>query len=137
MSSKPAEPRSIASQLVLLFTVAAALLLVCGLGGFYLLVVRHAFEEDNAVLADKLFAVRAALKTPDGPRALYAQISTSLPGENVAYWVRVLNESGESVVESPGMNEILPNESFPAPTDTAAGRAKCVPVADDGGAGAA
>ena len=61
MSSKPAEPRSIASQLVLLFTLAAAFLLSCGLGALYWIVVRHAFEEDNEVLADKVAAVRADL----------------------------------------------------------------------------
>src|SRR5207237_6605396 len=49
-------PRSIASQLVLLFTLAAALLLFCGLGAFYLIVVRHAFEEDNEFLADRVSA---------------------------------------------------------------------------------
>jgi hypothetical protein len=44
MSSKPAEPRSIASQLVVRFTLAAAFLLCCGLGALYWIVVNHAFE---------------------------------------------------------------------------------------------
>src|SRR2546430_1668 len=60
MPSRRTEPRSIATQLVLLFTLCAALLLSCSLGVFYWIVVRHAFEEDNAVLADKLGAVRTA-----------------------------------------------------------------------------
>ena len=47
MFSKRPEPRSIASQLILLFTLAATLLLACGLGVFYWIVVRHAFAEDN------------------------------------------------------------------------------------------
>src|SRR5437870_3806981 len=64
MSSRPAEPRSIASQLVLLFTLAAAFLLSCGLGALYWIVVQHAFEEDNEVLADKVAAVRADLSAP-------------------------------------------------------------------------
>ena len=54
MSSKRTRPRSIASQLVLLFTLAATLLLSCGLSVFYWIVVRHAFAEDNVVLADKI-----------------------------------------------------------------------------------
>ena len=62
MSSRRTEPRSIASQLVLRFTIAAALLLFCGLGVLYLIVVRHAFEEDNAFFADRLSAFRADLK---------------------------------------------------------------------------
>ena len=66
MSSKPVEPRSIASQLVFLFASAAALLLCCGLGVLYWIVVRHAFEEDRVVLADKVFAVQADLRSGDG-----------------------------------------------------------------------
>ena len=62
--------RSIASQLVLLFTLAATLLLSCGLGVFYAIVVRQAFVEDNAVLADKFFAIRSEIKKTDGLKAL-------------------------------------------------------------------
>src|SRR6266571_2384637 len=51
------KPRSIASRLILFFTLATALLLVCGLGVFYSLVVRHALAEDNAVLGDKISAL--------------------------------------------------------------------------------
>src|SRR5438094_4732716 len=59
MSTSSPERRSIASQLILLFTLAAALLLACGLGVFYWIVVRHAFAEDNAILADKISALSA------------------------------------------------------------------------------
>ena len=61
MFSKLAEPRSITSQLVIYFTLAAALLLCCGLGVLYLIFVRHAIEEDKAVLADKVSVLRADL----------------------------------------------------------------------------
>ena len=70
MLSNRTEPRSIATQLVLLFTVCATLLLSCSLGVFYWIVVRHAFEEDNAVLADKVAAIRTAIKQPDGVNEL-------------------------------------------------------------------
>src|SRR5213080_137471 len=69
MFSKHVKPRSIASQLILLFTLATALLLVCGLGVFYSLVVRHAFAEDNAVLRDKISALGAELHE-SGPQLL-------------------------------------------------------------------
>ena len=58
MSSKSPEPRSISSQLVLLFTLSAAFLLCCGLGVLYWIFVRHAYEEDNEVLADKVLALQ-------------------------------------------------------------------------------
>ncbi|MDQ6626696.1 MAG: hypothetical protein M3Y69_11270, partial [Verrucomicrobiota bacterium] len=74
MPSKPTEPRSIASQLVVLFALAAALLLFCGLGLLYAIVVRHAFEEDNEVLADKVETLRIDLERAGGPAGLEAEL---------------------------------------------------------------
>ena len=112
MSSKQAEPRSIASQLVLLFTPAAALLLCCGIGILYWIVVRHAFAEDRAVLADKVFALRSNLKA-GGPGFLQAQLLMSRNGERDPYWVRVLDLDGHTVAESPGMSRWLSAGIFP------------------------
>lgn len=127
MSSKPAEPRSIASQLVVLFTLAAALLLSCGLGALYWIVVRHAFEEDNEVLADKVSAVRADLNAASGLTVLSEELKIVRPGERVTYWVRVLDAGGRPLVETPGMQTLLPpwifpksqitDSSIPPPTD--------------------
>src|SRR6266478_6409519 len=81
MLSNRAEPRSIATQLVLLFTVCAVLLLSCSLGLFYWIVVRHAFEEDNAVLADKVAAIRTVIKQPDGVNELAQELKSPRAGE--------------------------------------------------------
>jgi two-component system, OmpR family, heavy metal sensor histidine kinase CusS len=115
MFSKRTEPRSIASQLVLLFTLAATLLLSCGLGVFYAIVVRQAFVEDNAVLADKFFAIRSEIKKTDGLKALDDELHTLRSGERAVYWVRVLDPGGRTVAETPTMNELLPARVFPAP----------------------
>ncbi|HEX8489717.1 MAG TPA: heavy metal sensor histidine kinase [Chthoniobacterales bacterium] len=112
MSSKPAEPRSITSQLVVLFTLAAALLLSCGLGALYWTVIRHAFAEDNEVLADKVAAIRADLSGASGPRALSDDLQNMRPGDQTAYWVRVLDSAGRTVVETPGMSAVLPPSIF-------------------------
>jgi two-component system heavy metal sensor histidine kinase CusS len=112
MSSKTAEPRSIASQLVVLFTLAAALLFSCGLGTLYWIVVRHAFEEDNEVLADKVAAVRADLSAASGAILLNEELKNIRPGERAAYWVRVLDSNQRAVAETPGMTELLPPSVF-------------------------
>jgi two-component system, OmpR family, heavy metal sensor histidine kinase CusS len=120
MSSRPAEPRSIASQLVLLFTLAAAFLLSCGLGALYWIVVRHAFEEDNEVLADKVAAVRADLSAPGGINVVTQELKNIRPGERAAYWVRVVDSTNRVVAETPGMSALLPVSVFPTkkrPTD--------------------
>lgn len=113
MSSNPVERRSISSQLIVLFTLAAVLLLSCGLGVFYWLVVRHAFEEDNAVLADKALALEVDLSSQDGPRLLAAEANTRRAGEHAAYWIRLLDERGQTFTETPGMNATLPSNVFP------------------------
>src|SRR2546423_11214323 len=114
MSSKPAEPRSIASQLVVLFTLAAAFLLCCGLGALYWIVVGHAFEEDNEVLADKVAAVRADVSTLGGVNVVIEELKNVRAGERTAYWIRVLDSGGRTLAETPGMTTLLQATVFPA-----------------------
>jgi two-component system, OmpR family, heavy metal sensor histidine kinase CusS len=113
MSSKPAEPRSIASQLVVRFTLAAAFLLCCGLGALYWIFVRHALEEDNEVLADKVAAVRADLGTRGGVNVVTEELKNARAGDRAAYWVRVLDSTGRALAETPGMATLLPAAVFP------------------------
>ena len=108
MFSKPTEPRSIATQLVLLFTLCATLLLSCSLGLFYWIVVRHAFEEDNAVLADKAAAIRTELRQPEGITALAQEFKTPRTGEAAIYWIRITGPDGTPISETPGMDKVLP-----------------------------
>ncbi len=119
MSSKATEPRSIASQLVLLFTPAAAALLCCGLGVLYWIVVRHALAEDRAVLTDKVQAVQSDLRSANGPQLLSREFRVAQTGERTAYWVRVLDAGGRAVAESPGMNRHLPAKLFGLPQSSA------------------
>ncbi|HST30814.1 MAG TPA: heavy metal sensor histidine kinase [Chthoniobacterales bacterium] len=114
MFSKRTEPRSIATQLVLLFTLCATLLLSCSLGVFYWIVVRHAFEEDNAVLADKAAAIRTELQQPDGITALAQELKSPRTGEAAIYWIRIIDPDGNSVTETPGMDQLLPVFLFPS-----------------------
>ena len=117
MSSKPVSTRSIASQLVLFFTLAATLLLCCGFAIFYFIVNRHAFEEDNEVLADKVAALRADLSRAHGPEMLAEELRISREGERVVHWVRVLDGSGNVRAETAGMQEKLPKEVFALPNE--------------------
>lgn len=118
MSSRRIRPRSITSQLVLLFTLAATFLLSCGLGIFYWIVVRHAFAEDNAVLADKVSALSADLKT-GGPEIFGAELKAGGVGEHAPYWIRILNMEGRTLMEPPDMDRIIPSNVFPPPQATA------------------
>src|SRR6266404_4096959 len=111
-------PRSIASQLIVLFTVATSLLLACGLGVFYAIVVRHAFAEDNAVLGDKVASLRADLHE-SGPARFAEELKGRRGGEHTAYWIRMLDSQGRTYAETPGMDGLLPPEIFPPPQKSA------------------
>src|SRR5439155_3123633 len=113
MFSRRTEPRSIASQLVVLFTLAAALLLCCGLGAFYAILVRHASEEDNLFLKDKLLALHADLSTANWTKALNEELTVLRPGEHSAYWIRVIDSKRHTVAATPGMDAFLPSHVFP------------------------
>src|SRR5436190_5086678 len=111
-SKRPPKPRSIASQLILLFTLAAAVLLACGLGVFYWIVVRHAFAEDNAVLADKVNALQTSFEQRGGLEAVAAEINTG-SRQRAPFLVRVLDPTGATIGQTTGMEKLLPVNIFP------------------------
>ena len=104
--------RSIAFQLILLFTLAAGLLLACGLGIFYSIVVRHAFAEDNAVLADKMFALSSDLRE-NGPEIFAEEVTAHRAGQHTPYWIRILDSQGRAIAETPQMDRLIPTQIFP------------------------
>ena len=95
--------------------MATSLLLACGLGVFYAIVIRHAFAEDNAVLADKVAALRADLQET-GPDVFAEELKGRRAGEHTAYWIRMLDPQGRTYAETPGMDRSLPPEMFPPPS---------------------
>jgi hypothetical protein len=113
MFSKRPEPRSIASQLILLFTLAAALLLACGLGAFYWIVVRHAFAEDNAVLADKVDGLQTSFEQRGGLTAVAAEINAADSRRRAPFLVRVLDPEGAVIGQTTEMETLLPVNIFP------------------------
>jgi two-component system heavy metal sensor histidine kinase CusS len=120
MLSKPTNRRSIATELVLLFTVAAAIVLWCALGGLYWLVVRHAFTEDNEVLADRIRILRAEFHDPDGLKNVVQELKSPVSTAPPAYWVRVLDSGSNVAAEVPRMSKLLPADVFPQPNDSTA-----------------
>jgi two-component system heavy metal sensor histidine kinase CusS len=113
MFLKRPRSRSIASQLILLFTLAAALLLACGLGVFYWIVVRHAFAEDNGVLADKVNALQTGFEQSGGLDAVAAEINTAGGRQRAPFLVRVLDPAGAIIGQTTGMEALLPANIFP------------------------
>jgi two-component system heavy metal sensor histidine kinase CusS len=82
-----------------------------------LIVVRHAFEEDNEFLADRLSALRGELSQRGGLGSLTATLRNPRARKVEAYWVRVLDSHGDIVAETPKMSGFLPPAVFPDPQD--------------------
>src|ERR1700738_5354473 len=111
--SNPARARSIASRLIWLYTIAATVVLSCGMGILYWIVVRHIYEEDNVFLRDKLAALRQDLYEEAGPQALNEELKTSRSGEET-YWIRVYDPAGRIIDASPNMDAMPPEKAFPS-----------------------
>lgn len=111
MPSKPTE-RSIASQLVLLFTPAAGLILLGGLAVLYWIVVQHTLAEDNAALADKLSSVVNDLREMGGPAALAEEMRESRGRTKTHFASRLLDANGATIAETPGLATVVPPSAF-------------------------
>src|SRR3979411_2218355 len=109
----PSRARSIASRLIWLYTIAATVVLSCGMGILYWIVVRHIYEEDNVFLRDKLAALREDLYEESAPQALNEELKTSRSGEET-YWIRVYDPAGRIIAATPNMDEMLPEKAFPS-----------------------
>jgi two-component system heavy metal sensor histidine kinase CusS len=79
---------------------------------FYWIVVRHAFAEDNAVLADKISGLSADFRE-SGPGVFGEELRTHRAGEHTPYWVRVLDSEGRTITETPGMDRLISPDVFP------------------------
>lgn len=110
---------SIARRLIFLYTVAVCLILT--ISGFFLdWVLRSDMElEDRQFLATEIQSIRILLR--EYPRDInawkleieretYAAASTF-----VRYYVRISDETGKALVETPGMAQIAPTSHFPKP----------------------
>jgi two-component system heavy metal sensor histidine kinase CusS len=118
MRSSQSKNRSIAAQLILLFTLAATLLLTCALGMCYWLVVRHAFEEDNAALSDKIAVLSQDVKQSGPEKALAVQSAFGSAGEHSTYWIRILDPAEHLIAETANMASVLPQQAFPPPANS-------------------
>ncbi|HEX4666113.1 MAG TPA: heavy metal sensor histidine kinase [Chthoniobacterales bacterium] len=105
-------PWSIVFRLALLFTIAAAAMLLFAMAAAYWVVVEHVDHDNDRYLTDKLAAIRADIAVDYGPQSLSRELSI-IRAADKAYAARVLDRDGNVVAESPRMRKILPIDVFP------------------------
>lgn len=106
---------SITIRLTLLYLVGT-LLILSATSGFLLLALRDDLEfEDNDFLSERIASLRSIIsRHPDTVTALRDHILVDHDSQQTRYLVRVQDETGHTVLETPGMAAI-PSAPFPPP----------------------
>ncbi|NNM86214.1 MAG: heavy metal sensor histidine kinase [Phycisphaerales bacterium] len=130
MSSKnaeqPAPPRrrfffarwSIVARLTALYTVLAFTILVLAAGFLHWTLAVNLHREDAQFLADKVHLLRTILSETSGNAT---DLTEEVRWETASlhftrYYARILDQTGRTLIESPGMSKVLPVGAFAAPS---------------------
>jgi two-component system heavy metal sensor histidine kinase CusS len=113
---------SLASRLTAWYAGTAFLLILAATGFLYWVLVTNLEREDNQYLADKIRILRALLRDrPEDARALKQEAEWEWAvSQHAQFYVRILDESDQPIIETPAMSEYLPVDSFPAPAEIGA-----------------
>ena len=111
---------SITARLALLFTLSAFAILGLVTAVLCWAVIQNLEKDDLQFLQDRVLWLRAALRNfYNEPRLLVREIqveSGTAAGElKSIFYVRVLDERGKILAETPGMGQLLPASYFPLP----------------------
>jgi two-component system heavy metal sensor histidine kinase CusS len=107
---------SITGRLTLLYTLSAFGVLVLATVFLYWVLVSNLEREDNEFLADKIRILRGILqKHPDNIEALKEEVKWEGAAlEPPEYYIRILDEEGRTLMETPGMSSIITASLFRA-----------------------
>jgi len=105
---------SLATRLTIWYACSAFALILMTTVSLYHSLVRNLNREEDLFLADRVQDVRDLLKDqPENPVALSEEVAAN--SRYVQVYVRVLTERGQTLVETPGMDQLLAPSSFPQP----------------------
>ncbi len=107
---------SITRRLTLLYTLSAFGMLVISTVFLYWVLTNNLEKEDNQFLANKIHVLRVILQErPDNPEALEEEVKWEGAAlQFTKYYARVLDEGNHTLIETPGMSNIIPTSLFPA-----------------------
>jgi two-component system, OmpR family, heavy metal sensor histidine kinase CusS len=109
---------SITGRLTMLYTVSAGGLLILSAVFLYWVLASNLTREGHQFLADKMHVLRGILRDhPHDRDALEEEVQLEVAAyQYIKYYVRVLEQGGSTLLETPGMTDALPATVFPAPT---------------------
>jgi two-component system, OmpR family, heavy metal sensor histidine kinase CusS len=109
-------------RLTLLYAVSSFLMLVLAAACLNWSLGENLEREANAFLANKIEDCRRLLlERPNDTPLLVNEVQTEAASSQfIRYYVRLLDDQGNLVLETPGMTELLPAALFPAAIETTA-----------------
>jgi len=115
-STMPAEsPRgSLAARLTLWYSVFSFGLLLAATAYLYWALVKNLDREDDGVLQDQIHILQVLLREhPEDSAGIRQEVEVeSGARKHSRIYIRILDESGVTMAETPGMNQKLPKEAF-------------------------
>lgn len=119
-STNPADrpPASLALRLTLWYSASAFTLIILATGFLYWSLSRNLDREDDEFLTDQVLILRGLLRDrPEDDAAIRQEVDfESGVRRHTKIYVRLLDESGGVVAETPGMPPGLGAHAFPAPS---------------------
>jgi two-component system heavy metal sensor histidine kinase CusS len=106
---------SLAARLTAWYAGSGFLLVALATGFLYWVLATNLDREDDELLADKAEALRVFLaERAEGIQALRDEMELERAANpRTRFLVRILDDRGRTVLESPGMSAVLPPEEFP------------------------
>jgi two-component system heavy metal sensor histidine kinase CusS len=110
-------PWSLATRLTAWYAASAFALVLAAAGYLYWTSVSNLDREDDQLLGDRVRALRAVMASrPGDSAAIRREVEEEWEAhERMRVHMRIKDDGGHVVAETPGMNQLLPFLSFPAP----------------------
>lgn len=114
-ASRP--PWSLAARLTAWYAGSAFLLVLTATGLLYWMLAHHLDEEDDQHLAEKVYLLRSVIRSePDTVDRLRAEVQPrQVAGQYAQVRIRVLDQHGQTLLETTDMGGDLPASVFPPP----------------------
>ncbi len=117
----PGRPRawSITRRLTLLYVASTLALLVLSAGFLYWTLKRNLDHTRHGLLASKIEVLRLLLREhPEKAEVLVSEVEhEASASQPLRYYIRILDLQGQTLIETPGMKDLLPVSRFPAPME--------------------
>ena len=123
---------SIAGLLTTHYAGSTLALLLLAAGVLYWGLARELHRQDTRLVASKMLVLRHMVgQFPAGAEALTSEIEHEAGEEGpLQYYLRIVDSHGATIIETPGMDRLVPSSVFPAPARARIDPNACADCAD-------